>query len=151
MLKLESNIIPSWNIDGTNKVFEYDFVLGGISEVLVDGSSVSGFSYKWTTLTLDVAPNTSISSNVFSRDVNQITGSWSVTLWTMRNDFYWAIWRINPDGSIPQNIMKLYPEDTVMRELRRAYKRVVNKSPESLSVQQYSYKWKNGYSVSCTA
>lgn len=140
MLKLLKNYVPTWDIDGINKDFKTDKLIGAIQSIIVDWVDIWE-AYTWDkniTITLDVAPVTSITFNFFYRDVNAIRWNWMVTLWDLRDDFYRKIWRLNENGTIPTNLNRLYPEAYVKSELRKSLKRITNKSPEVNRLQQYS-------------
>lgn len=86
MLKLKQNIIPTGTIDWTNKVFEFEFTIWGMSEVKVDWSVTSWYKYQGSTLTLDVAPQSTISADIFERYVSDIAGDWQTTLGSLKKD-----------------------------------------------------------------
>lgn len=138
MLKLRKNVIPNGTIDWTNKVFEFESIIWGISEIRVDWFVTSWYSYQGSTLTLDIAPQSTIDSDMFERAVSDIQWDWMVTLGSLKRSFYSALWRLNPDGTIPQNIQRVYPESYITDELRKSYKRITNVSPETLNVQSYT-------------
>lgn len=147
MLKLLTNQIPTWTIGWGNKEFKFDKIIGAILSIYVDGSEVTWYSFNNNTITLDVAPTSTIVVNYFYREVSWIKWEWLVTLWDLKRAFYRKIGRVNQDGTVPLNLNKLYPEDYVKSELRKSYKRIVNKSPEKLRIQQYALKWVNWYKV----
>ncbi len=149
MLKLVQNITPTWSIDGVNKEFKTDYIIWAVQSIYVDGTLISSSTYSFSalTITLDVAPATSVVLNYFKREVGSINWNWMVTLWDLKTSFYRKIGRVNRDLTIPNNISSLYPEDYVKTELRKSLKRIVNISPESNRIQQYTLKGTNWYVV----
>lgn len=147
MLKLKQNITPIWTIDGVNKIFTVEDIIWAVQSIYVDGSVITSYSIDWLTITFDVAPTTSVSMNYFYREVSWIEWNWQVTLWDLKLWFYRRIWRVNDNLTVPQNLNKLYPEDYVKSELRKSYKRIVNKSPENDRIQQYTIDSLNGYKI----
>lgn len=147
MLKLLRGQTPAGDIDWTNKVFTFDKIIGNILIAYVDWEEVKWYSFDWVTITFDEAPTASILVDYFYREVNCIVWEWDVTLWDLKLAFYRKIWRVNWDGTVPNNINKLYPEDYVKLQLRKSFKRIVNKSPEKTKIQQYAFLTTNGYTV----
>lgn len=149
MLKLIKNEYPNWPINWTNKVFSLSELVSGIENIIVDGVDIWD-AYTWDkvfTLTLDVAPTSSMTVTYFSREVSDIRWNAEVTLWKLKKEFYQTVSNLNPDWSIPPIIHKLYPEDVVKDELRKAFKRIVNTSPIENRLQQYSTKFTSGAPV----
>lgn len=147
MLKLKQGVIPTWTIDGVNKEFKVEEIIGAIQSIYVDWNLVTGYSIDALTITLDVAPVSSILVNFFYREVSAIEWNWQVTLWDLKTGFYRKIGRVNNNLTVPANIAKLYPEDYVKSELRKSLKRITNKSPEKKRVQQYTLRASNWYIV----
>lgn len=147
MLKLKQNVVPTWTIDGTNKIFKVDEIIWAIQSIYVDWVLVTGYDFDALSITLDIAPVSTIIVNYFYREVSAIEWNGSVTLWDLKDWFYRKIGRVNADGTVPQNINKIYPQDYIKSELRKSYKRIINKSPEKTRIQQYAIKGTNGYTV----
>lgn len=150
MLKLLKSQIPEWVINWTNVTFTLDRIIWNILSIYVDWEETKGYNIENNRIILDVAPNTSVEVNYFYREVAGIQWDGTVTLWDLKMAFYSKIGRVNADWSVPQNINKLYPEDYVKEQLRKSYKRIVNKWPEKLRIQQYTTRWINWYRVSWT-
>lgn len=147
MLKLKQNVVPTWTIDGTNKIFKVDEIIWAIQSIYVDWVLVTGYDFDALSITLEIAPASTIIVNYFYREVSAIEWNGSVTLWDLKDGFYKKIGRVNADWTVPQNLNKIYPENYVKAELRKSYKRIINKSPEKTRIQQYAIKWTNWYKV----
>lgn len=150
MLKLINNYVPTWTIDGANKEFKTDKIISSIESIVVDWVNIdSAYSWNWTdiTISVDVAPVNTIVITYFYRDVNPIRWNWMVTLWTLRDQFYKKIGRLNENGSIPTNLNRIYPEAYVKTELRKSLKRITNKSPEANRLQQYTTMLTTGSTI----
>jgi len=147
MFKLTRNEVPTWIINGTNTEFKTSKIIWTIQSVVVDWISVTWFTWENLTISLSVAPSTTITVNYFYVDVPLLRGNWLVTLWDLKISFYRKIWRVNDDLSIPANINKLYPPEYVKEELLKSYKRITNRTPETNRIQQYTTIWRNWYIV----
>ena len=147
MLKLIQNVTPTGTIDWTNKTFSVNEIIWAISIIVVDWNEIENYSFNNNSFKLEEAPTSSVSISYFYREVNAIKWNGEVTMGAMKDAFYRKIGRVNNDGSIPQNISRLYPSSYVVDELRRSYKRITNKSPERNKIGQYTIKWTNGYIV----
>lgn len=147
MLKLNTNVIPDWIINGSNTEFKVDKLMAWLSEVRVDGTVDNWVRFEWLKIITSVAPITSISADFFERWVNDVKGSWMVTLWDLVTEFYRTVWSISVLWVVPKNTSRLYPEFEVKNELRKSYKRILNKSPEEGREQVYSWKTIAWYKV----
>lgn len=150
MLKLIKNETPIGVINWTNKEYKTSKIIGRVQSIVVDGVAVSAFTYDGIQFNLSVAPTVSVTINYFYRDVAPVRGMGDVNVWDVVLGFYRKIGRVNEDGSVPQNINKLYPKDYVISEVRKSMKRVLNKSPETNRLQQYTIVTTNGNRVTGT-
>ena len=145
MLKLIENEIPTWDIDSSNLEFEVSNIIWTIKSIYVDWTLVTWYTSNILTITLEVAPTTSILVNYYYREVSAIRWTWEVTLWNLKDDFYRIIGRLNEDWSVPTNLNRLYPEDYVREQLRKSIKRIWNRVPNRTFLQQYSFISINWY------
>ena len=139
MLKYDSNVVPSWDIDWTNKTFIMPNYIGYMVDVIVDWDSVTWYTFLHDTVTLDVAPTTSITGSYFYRAERDIMWNWEVTMWDLIDEVYDEIWR--------RQYTKIYPKEKIRRDLNKTIWVYLDEMPERKQIQHYSFKWLNGLTV----
>ena len=87
MAQLIINEIPVGDIDGINKVYTLANDIQAITDLLVDGAEYTGYTFSWTTITLNDAPTASILSDYISWNTTSGTFYWT-TLGDIKTEVY---------------------------------------------------------------
>ena len=140
MLKLEKNIVPTWLIDGANKVYVLPFVISSIDDITVDWIVTTEFTTENATITLTSAPITTITVSYFKREERENTWNWQVTLGTLVEDIYEEIWR--------RQYSTLYPDSRLKKEANKSIWALDDEMNEHSRLQQYAFKGSNWLVVS---
>jgi len=140
MLKLTNDIIPSWDIDGINLEYVLPNYIWYIVDVIVDWVVVTDYTFLHDTLTLTVAPATTITTSFFYREERDIMGNGEVTMGDLIDEVYDEIGR--------KKYTKIYPKEKVRRDLNKSIWVLTDNTPERSRIQHYSFKGLNWLTVS---
>lgn len=139
MLKYKANETLTWTIDGVNDEFVSDNYIALVDSIIVDWLAVTAYTIDRYSITLDVAPVTSIVLNHFYREELDIVWNWLVEFWDITQEIYDELWR--------SELSKVYKKERVESMINKSLKRIINKSPEKSKIQHYALKWLNGMKV----
>lgn len=140
MLKLNTNVVPTWDIDSSNTQYVLPSYIGYITNVTVDGSNVTAYTFLHDTVTVDVAPTTTITISYFSRQERDILGNGEVTMGDLIDEVYDEMGR--------KQYTKIYPKEKVRRDLNKTIGQIIDDVPERSRIQHYSFKGINWLKIS---
>ena len=140
MLKLNSNVTPSWAINWNNKVFVLPNYIGYIQSIYLDGTDIgSEYSFSWDTITLSSSPSATISVTYFSREERDVMWNWELTMWDLIDWVYSELGR--------KNVSRIYPKDRIRQELNDTIWLLLDDVPERSNIQHYSFKGLNWLTI----
>jgi len=87
-MSIIANEIPSWAIDGSNKVFTTAENIGEIIDLIVDWAEYYWFVVSWTTITLSDAPTLSIRVDYSTTAVIPMPWTDAITLWDVKTKIW---------------------------------------------------------------